>query len=194
MLFGDPYKVAFLLEVVDEWSDDYFKNGLLFLFLNGEAFPCHKDKVREEVLSVSLTTETYPMLCSGGVLNSFDFIESDFLFALEPARAFIFMLEKHFGIETNGEDWCYGDLHDHCFVDNFYGYTLSPQSLMESGCCAFAVASGGKVRVLACNVALRDCDFKSSNIKNMRIREIVLDWDYLHSLIGDLQFYVRGLC
>lgn len=194
MLFGDPYKVAFLLEVVDAWSDDYFKNGLLFLFLDGEAFSCHKDKVKEEVLSLSLATETIPMLCSGGVSSSFDFIESDLLFALEPAAAFIFMLEKHFGIEADEDDWCYDDLHDHCFVDNFYGYTLSPQSLMESGCFVFAVASGGKVRILACNVSLRDGDFKSSNVKNTRVREIVLDRNYLHSVIGDLQFYVLGLC
>lgn len=193
MLFGDPYKVAFLLEVVREWSDDNFKNGLLFLFLNGEVFSCCKGEVKNEVLNVSLTMETIPMLCGGGASSHFNFIESDLLFDLEPAKAFRFMLEKHFGIEVDGSDWCYSDLHDHCFVDNFYGYTLSPSSLIESGFCAFAVASGSKVRVLACNVSLQDDNFKSSDIGNMSVREVVLDRDYLLSVVNGLQFYIRGL-
>ena len=40
MLIGNPDKFAFLLEIVPEWSDDTFINGMLYVFINGAQYPC----------------------------------------------------------------------------------------------------------------------------------------------------------
>ena len=39
MLIGNPDKFAFLLEIVPEWSDDTFINGMLYVFINGAQYP-----------------------------------------------------------------------------------------------------------------------------------------------------------
>lgn len=38
MIFGDPYKFAFLIERIPEWEDDWI-NGIMFVSVNGEVYP-----------------------------------------------------------------------------------------------------------------------------------------------------------
>ncbi len=39
MIIGNPDKFAFLIEIIPEWEDDYFKNGIMFVSVNGEIYP-----------------------------------------------------------------------------------------------------------------------------------------------------------
>jgi len=41
MVIGEPYKMAFILERMAIWEppDDTFRNGIMFLCVNGEIYP-----------------------------------------------------------------------------------------------------------------------------------------------------------
>lgn len=55
MLFGDPYKFGFLIERVAAWEYPPFVNGLMFLYLNENAYPA-------ELRTTTLSTELPELL------------------------------------------------------------------------------------------------------------------------------------
>lgn len=55
MIIGDPYKFGFLIERVSDWEYPPFVNGLMFLYLNGKAYP-------EELRTTTFSTELPELL------------------------------------------------------------------------------------------------------------------------------------
>lgn len=39
MIIGNPYKFAILIERIEEWETDLWKNGIMFVIMNGELYP-----------------------------------------------------------------------------------------------------------------------------------------------------------
>ncbi len=39
MLLGNPYKFAFLIERIPNWEKDSWKNGIMFVMINGDIYP-----------------------------------------------------------------------------------------------------------------------------------------------------------
>lgn len=39
MLLGNPNKFAFLIERISEWESETWKNGIMFVIINGEIYP-----------------------------------------------------------------------------------------------------------------------------------------------------------
>ena len=39
MLLGDPYKFAFLIERIPDWEKGSWKNGIMFVIINGDIYP-----------------------------------------------------------------------------------------------------------------------------------------------------------
>ena len=79
MVIGDPYKFGFLIERVSDWEYPPFINGLMFLYLNEQAYP-------KELRTTTLSTELPELLDESSPLVSPK--ESKKLFCLDSDERF----------------------------------------------------------------------------------------------------------
>ena len=130
MVIGEPYKMAFILERMNIWEppDDTFRNGIMFLCVNGEIYP--KD-VRTTTLGCELPWLLAP---ESPLMNTV--IDKE-LFKL-PSDELLAHLESI----------TYPDDIDDDDIDNDYRFVLPFEEISDRGFDVFLVSDGENVRVL----------------------------------------------
>lgn len=128
MIIGDPYKLAILSGVINEWNmDDTFCNGVLLFCVNGDIYP-------KEVVTATLRCEIKYLKQKLKKLMT-----DKRLYAMPSQQAFaeIYGITFPEDIDSDNED---------CF-------DITPASLFDHNCFVFAVCDGVNVRVLASELA-----------------------------------------
>lgn len=127
MVIGDPYRLAFIVERMPIWEPpgDTFRNGIMFLCVNGEIYP--KD-VRTTTLGCELPWLLAP---ESPLMNT---VVDKELFAL-PSGELLAYLESI----TYPED---------IDTDNDYRFVLPFEEISDRGFDVFVLSDGENVRVL----------------------------------------------
>lgn len=154
MLLGDTSKIAVLYDVVEEWSDETWKNGLFNIIISDEY-------VMNEVLVSTINSE---LLFLSRKLEK---IKKDtFIFSLNKEEAFEKIYLKVYPNDIN--------------KDNDYSYCLTPNEFKDYE--IFAVTDGNKIRILYGQVTFDGLDFNYSNAKGVIIKEIFIENDDIEVL------------
>lgn len=131
MVIGDPYKMAFILERMTVWEadGDSFRNGIMFLSIEGEVFP-------KEVRTTTFLSELPDILS---------------LRPLPPSAFMDTVTDK--GLYNMPSDKLLAYLEDITFpddldTDNDYRFLVPFTEIGDSGFEVFMVSDGENVRVL----------------------------------------------
>lgn len=102
MIIGDPYKFAISLDVVDSWSNDVYKNGILHYLVDGNTYP-------KEIYTHCLNSDLYMLFTYPGVKKSVK--DNSYLFDLDKISLMKILVrkenDKYKFSTTTMEDWGY---------------------------------------------------------------------------------------
>lgn len=160
MILGDPYKFAILSGIIDGWNNDsVFCNGLLLFFVNGDLYP-------KEIVTATLRCEIESLKQK---LRNFTIDKR--LYALPSQQAFAELYEITFpeNPDCNNED---------CF-------NITPASLSDHNCFAFAVCDGVNVRILAGKL-----DYEMENARH-KLQDITVSEAFVS--VRELKLITSGL-
>ena len=130
MTIGNPDKFAIIADVVKEWSDTYWYNGVFFFCINGELFP-------KEILNVTFNSEVWKLKELFQKILIRPLINNK-LFDMEKEKAIIEMFRIF------PADWS---------IDDCQYYYISPTTLGDFGYYTFMVSNDEQIRVLATKVS-----------------------------------------
>ena len=126
MLVGNPDKLAFLIERVPEWeADDVYKNGLLFLFINGRMYP-------KQLRTTTLSTELFVLLDENSPLMN-PVINNE-LYELNSNELFQFISQLTYPADYD--------------KDNDYSYLIDFHEINDSGYSVFIISNDQNIKVL----------------------------------------------
>ena len=131
MVIGEPYKMAFILERMNIWEPpgDTFRNGIMFLCVNGEIYP--KD-VRTTTLGCELPWLLAP---ESPLMNT---VVDKELFKLPSGELLAYLESITYPDDTDDDD----------DIDNDYRFVLPFEEISDRGFDVFLVSDGENVRVL----------------------------------------------
>ena len=153
MIFGNPFKFAFFIDIVDEWSSNSFHNGYFAISIDGTLYP--KDvrcSTLDDVLSEILSDKS-PLI----ILP-----ENEILFNDNPEIAF----EKI-------QDITFPDNSD---IDNDYTYRVRATELEDAGYVLFVVRSIDKIKFLI-------GEYCSETFKHNYVDEVVVDRKTINEIV-----------
>lgn len=160
MVIGDPYKFSICVQTIREWNlDDTFCNGVLLFCIDGALFP-------NEIITATLKSEIPPLQdsLSHVALN-------DLIYNMQKDAAFKEMYNLTFPEDMD--------------IDNDYRYFISPSSLADYGCFAFAVTNGTFVRILAAK--LNYCvELSQYSLDGIEINETIISATELNQMVNAL--------
>lgn len=159
MILGDPYNFAIIIRAIKDWSDDYYKNGLLFFCVDGEIFP-------KEVINATLNSEI-PTLKD----NFSNIAVNKDLYEKEKKSAFAEMMGMTY--PDNFEN------------DNDYRFDISPLSFSDNHYYIFAVSDGNCVRIMAARIDY-DCVKSEFDVGNAQISETFISLVDLQKMIAPI--------
>lgn len=127
MIIGDPYKFAFIIDIVDKWSDSHFLNGIFYYSINGRIIP----EISEYLLNTTLNSDVY-ILTNDDLLKFSEPIHNPELFNLELSE----VLERLYSsLRTDDLEGCY--------------YKYSTMTMEDHGYYVFCIRSHEKIRFIA---------------------------------------------
>lgn len=162
MIIGDPYQFSIFVEVIDKWnSENTWINGVLLFSIDGELFP-------KQIVTATLNSEILPL--------------KEILMKIKVNKELYDMEKEEAFIEMHNVTYPVSD------VDNDYRYHISPPTLSDYCCVAFAVSNGEKIRFMAAKLDyimeesaydLNNIDISEAFITNDELEEIILKLDKL---------------
>lgn len=180
MIFGDPYKFAILIKIIDQWSDDDFINGMFHFCIDGYFFP---EEIRTSTLWVDVESLRNNALVT--------LPENKELFEKEKQAAFrdlLYMISPSLI-----------DMEEPNDFESSYMYQASTENIDDAGSIVFAVCLGESVRILAAKYAELEKNnpdsFKWINIKHPAIKEVFISKHEINQITDQLfEYYDRFLC
>lgn len=180
MIFGDPYKFSILAEVVPEWSDSTYKNGMFHFFVDGKMFP---DEIVTATLGVDL-----PHLLGDSALVTLP--ENYEIFHLNKSDAFSFMWRltyPDFDADAEGSE----------FVNNSYLYRASTPNIDDWSMTVFCVRNNDECRILGAKTAelVRGEDGINTwvDISKIEIYEAFVSVSYVEDIVRKIRAYSESL-
>jgi len=166
MIIGNPDKFAILTDIVKEWSDTSWRNGIFFFCISGELFP-------KEILNVTFNSEVWKLKEK---LQKPSINEE--LFNAEKRKAFI--------------ELCRITFPENCDIDNDYQYYLSPSTLGDFGYLAFIVSNGVQIRIMASKVNYI-INESTHDLNNLEISETFVTTGELEEIFGELRVWLSRI-
>lgn len=122
MLIGNPDKFALLLEIVPEWRNSNFINGLLYVYVNGQQFP-------KELRTTTLSDDVFYLLDNSPFVQP---CVNNELYHLEPDELFYRLCQITFPEDT----------------DNDYSYLIPLEELSDAKYIFFIVATNDRYKII----------------------------------------------
>lgn len=133
MIIGDPYKIAVIVQVINEWSETWI-NGVFMLTINGKIIP-------EEIFTSTLECDCKELNDNLDRMLSCPPVDME-LYELDGREAFI----KMYNLTCpNNAD-----------TDNDYRYKVSTSGLEDNDYWVFAVNNGSDIRFIASKLIFGD--------------------------------------
>lgn len=180
MIIGNPYEFAILVQHIPEWGDDFYRNGLFHLIIDGKMFP-------EKLCTASLGVEFGEINSSNALIS---FPENREIFHAEKEDAFkamLFMAYPDYRLDYGGG----GDDRQDC--KNEYLYKISGQNSEENGYYLFCVTCNDEARVLGAKVGelISQVDGTKDRvtIQQLDISEIIVPTAEIKRIVQQLNDY-----
>lgn len=163
MIIGNPYRLSFFVEVIEEWNRKgdipSFCNGVFLLCLNGELFP---KQVNTSTLNVDISDLKDRLL---------NIPIDEETFNMRKQEAFIKMHNLTFPEEGGCDYSC--------------RYYISPPALYDYCCYAFAVSNKSQVRIMVAklNYIIEE---STSDLNNIDVIEAIITHDELNEIVFKL--------
>ena len=123
MLLGDPYKFAFLIERIPDWEKGSWKNGIMFVIINGDIYP----------KNVRITT-----------------FNSEIPEILDPDSAFINpIIDKELYEKSDLQIIEFVDDEE---KENYYRYFIPFHEINDSGYRFYIISDNCNVKILVCKL------------------------------------------
>ena len=123
MLLGDPYKFAFLIERIPDWEKGSWKNGIMFVIINGDIYP------------KSVRTTTF---------------NSEIPEILDPDSAFINpIIDKELYEKSDLQIIEFVDDEE---KENYYRYFIPFHEINDSGYRFYVISDNCNVKILVCKL------------------------------------------
>lgn len=132
MLIGNPLKFAFLIERVQDWETDDWKNGIMFVIVNDGIYP-------KEVRTTTFNSEIFDILNPDSAFAN-PFVDTE-MYNKSNLELFQYMVDVTFPKDFN--------------ADNDYRYLIPFHEINDSGYYLFIISNDIKVKILA---GRRNCD------------------------------------
>lgn len=164
MIIGDPYKIAFWIDIVPKWNDvdATWINGIFSFCINGKIYPSIETSTLNSLLPELINRwHDWSMPC-----------DNEVLFKASRIDAFNALLEITFQAAR------YED----------YRYRLSTQTMEDNGIYSFALAHKDEVRILIATVSYND---NCLELDETKIDEIIISRSEIHSMICELDSYYK---
>ncbi len=121
MIIGDPYKAAFLIERIPEWEKDRWKNGIMFVIINGEMYP-------KEVRTTTFNSELPSLLAANSAFA--DPISDRSLYNKTASE-----ILEYISDDEN---------------ENYYRYFIPFHEIENSGYRFYILSDGSSIKILIC--------------------------------------------
>ena len=182
MVIGNPYKFAFIIDIVPEWNgDDTYTQGIFFMCIEGKLFP--------PVLDTTTLSSDISYILRGSPYSSpalFSLPVNIILFNKEKKQSFIDMFNLTYPGCLNPEI----DLDD-LSITNDYTYKASNPTMEDNNNHVFIVSDGDSVRILGAQVdAIHDEGYDAYFVSDI-VHESILSKDEMTGLILELKNFYR---
>lgn len=168
MIIGDPYKIAFWIDIIPQWSEDNstWINGIFSLCINGKIYPrIATSTLNSEIPALLNVWYSYSMPC-----------DNEVLFQASKMDALKNLLKITF--PTIGcED---------------YRYKLSTPTIEDNSVYSFVLAHNNEVRILIATVPYNYTN-SSLEIDETKIDEIIISKSEMCSMICLLDSYYQRI-
>lgn len=161
MIIGDPYKIAVIVQVINEWSETWI-NGVFMLTINGKIIP-------EEIFTSTLECDCKELNDNLDRMLSCPPVDME-LYELDGREAFIKMY--NLACPNNAD------------TDNDYRYKVSTSGLEDNDYWVFAVSNGRNIRFIASRPILGDND---DPFPKNKMTECNVSINYLTGLTAELR-------
>ena len=174
MIIGDPYKFAFIIDLVPYWNEQYnTKNGIFFFCMEGKLFP-------KEIDTAALDTDIYYF---------FEYQPSSLVTL--PVNIFLFNMDKITAFKQM-HNLSYPEILDLSDVNDiiiYENHKCSTLTIEDNHYYFYAVSNGNQVRILGAEIIQK-------NIKNEivydifdEVFEIVVSRDYIVDIVSKLKTF-----
>lgn len=139
MIIGNPLKFAFLIERIQDWEVDYWKNGIMFVIVNDGIYP-------KEMRTTTFNSEFFDILNSNSAFMN-PLIDKE-LYNKNDLELFHYIADITFP--------------DDLETDNDYRYLIPFHEINDSGYNFFIISNGVNIKILVGrwedeNINLVDC-------------------------------------
>lgn len=169
MVLGNPFKFAIIADVVKEWSDSFWRNGIFFFCIDGELFP-------KEIFNITYNSElrqleeVFQKKLTQPAIN-------EKLFDMEKGKALVEMF-KIYPIEWN--------------IDDFQYYYISPITHSDFDYYTFKVSNGERIRIIASKVNYIESE-SEYDFNNLEIHEtFITNGELEEILLGSSSLPLRA--
>lgn len=166
MIIGDPYKIAFWIDIVPKWNDDdsTWINGIFSFCINGKIYPCVDTSTLNSDLSALLNAwHSCSMPC-----------DNESLFHASKIDALRYLLKITY--PTIGEQSC--------------KYKLSTQTIEDNDVYLFIFANKNEVRILIATVPNYN---GSLEIDETKIDEVIIAKSEVCFMVSELDSYYQKI-
>lgn len=176
MIIGDPYKFAFIIDEVSEWSNGSFRNGIFFVVINGILFP-------SEVENCTLNSDLYLF---------FEARPSSLVRMPANDKLFIMNKEELFNklYDSLGSDEIY---HDGRFSGSLGEiFKFSTTTMEDQGYYLFSIRNENSLRFIAANIG-QTSNFESneSSLSHV-IYDSLFELNYIEDKLIKLKNYYEN--
>jgi hypothetical protein len=155
MILGDISEIAVLYEIIEEWSDDTWKNGLFNIIIDNKY-------VMKEIIASTINSELNALSFRLGRIR-----EDSELFFLEKEKAFI---EMYLRIHPENIE-----------SESDYSYSITPNEFLDYH--ILSVSYEGKTRFIFGKIIFDAKGYTFSNIEKIEIEEAIVSNTAIEKLI-----------
>ena len=153
MIFGDPFKFAFFIDIVDEWSSNSFHNGYFAISIDGTLYPPDVRCSTLDMVLAEILSDKSPLI----ILP-----ENETLFNNNPEITF----KKIQGIT----------FPENSDIDNNYTYRVPLTELEDAGYVLFIVRSIDRIKFLI-------GEYCNETFKHNFIDEVIVDRKTINEIV-----------
>lgn len=186
MIIGDPYRFAFIIDLVPDWNpieSKGFVQGVFFMSIDGILYP-------KKITTTTLSSDLWYMFGPHGPRNAFLTLPFNAdIFNLEKKLAFTELYKITYPCILHDDN---GDMYSENTACSDYTYLGATLEITDNGSYVFVVRNGERIRILGAEVVKKRKHGEFSYFVSNQVRECFISSVELRKLVKKLKsFYSR---
>jgi hypothetical protein len=188
MVIGDPYKFAFIIDLVPDWNSiesKEFVQGVFFMSIDGVLYP-------KKIITTTLSSDLWYMFGPHGPHNAFLTLPANTdIFNLEKELAFIELYKITYPCVLHDDN---RDSLSESMARNNYTYLGATTEITDNWSYVFVVRSNEKIRILGAEIVKKRKHGEISYFVSNQVKECFISSIELRKLVRKLKsFYLRKI-